>query len=294
MKILNYGSLNIDYTYRVQHFAKPGETIKCDNMKTFYGGKGLNQTIALAKSGIHVFHAGKIGINRRDVLDFLKENNVDTNFIIETTGTTGHAIIQIDKDGENEILTFGGTNLSITNDDIDKTLSDFKKGDVIILQNEISNIPYIMETAKKRGAYIAFNPAPMVESVLSYPLNLVDCLFVNRVEGQQITNCSFPEDIISKLSNQYPNMTIVLTLGNKGVCCYYEGKIYRHGIVDTTAAGDTFIGYFLSFFLQNPDIKSALKYASIASSISVSRYGAAQSIPMREEVLKSDLQLEQC
>ena len=134
-KILNYGSLNLDYVYNVPHFVSAGETLSSYNMEVICGGKGLNQSIALARGGPRVIHAGKIGFNGGMLENILKENNVDTSYLLKDEKENGHAIIQVDKTGQNCILLFSGSNGKIEKDEIDSTLENFEKGDYIILQN---------------------------------------------------------------------------------------------------------------------------------------------------------------
>ena len=139
MKVLNFGSLNIDYVYDVDNFVRKGETISSKALKVFCGGKGLNQWVALARGGAEVYQAGMIGKDGQFLLDLLKEVGVNIdNIVIRDDIRTGNAIIQRDKSGDNCIILFAGANRSITKDYVDKVLSGFKEGDYIVLQNEIS------------------------------------------------------------------------------------------------------------------------------------------------------------
>ena len=142
MKVLNFGSLNIDYVYDVDDFVKKGETISSKDLNVFCGGKGLNQSVALAKAGAEVYHAGMIGEDGKFLLDLLKEAGVNIdNVVIRDDIRTGNAIIQRNKSGDNCIILFSGANRSITKDYVDRVLSGFEKGDYIVLQNEISELP---------------------------------------------------------------------------------------------------------------------------------------------------------
>lgn len=290
-KILNFGSLNIDYTYSVDHFVRGGETLSSDELHIYPGGKGLNQSVALSKSGAEVWHAGAVGDGDGDFLvDILKAAGVHTDWLCCTEGKTGHAIIQRAADGGNCILLYGGANQKITRDMADKALENFGEGDYLVLQNEISEIGYIMEKAHERGMKIVLNPSPMNEKILTYPLEYTDYFLVNEVEAEDI--CGEPGEgdaLLGKMADRFPGAKIVLTLGSKG-SLYWNGEevleqpIYPVKTVDTTAAGDTFTGFFIGGLVQGLDERAALDLAAKAASIAVSRPGAASSIPSREEI----------
>jgi len=294
MKILNIGSLNIDYVYSVDHAVRPGETISASNRQVFCGGKGLNQSIALARAGANVYHAGKIGRDGLFLREKLAENGVNVDYTrIQEGISSGHAIIQVDTKGQNCIVIYGGANLSITENDIDDILKDFHAGDILLLQNEVSNVEYAIEKAHEKGMKIALNPSPIGNLASSDKFKYVDWFILNEVEGFEITEEKTGKEICVKLLERFPDSKVVLTLGKQG-CIYYDGKnFYEHGIydvkvVDTTAAGDTFTGYFLTCIMENMEIEKALTLASKASSIAVSRAGASDSIPFRDEVEKAD------
>ena len=176
MKILNFGSLNIDYTYQVDHFVRPGETEASFSRMTACGGKGLNQSIALAKSGSHVFHAGAIGkADGGILLDALKNAGVNTDYVLQLEDTpSGSAFIQVNSEGENCIVLDGGANQAITRAYVDEVLSHFVNRDWLVLQNEISEIPYIIELAHDIGITIVLNPSPINPSVRNLPLGYID------------------------------------------------------------------------------------------------------------------------
>lgn len=288
-KILDFGSMNIDYVYRVPHFAKPGETVSSVSMLTNCGGKGLNQTVALARAGASVWHAGKIGSEGIFLKEYLDSCGVDTSFIKLSDERTGHAIIQVDGSGENSILLYGGANHTISEVEADRVLENFGEGDILLLQNEISNIPYIMRRASARKMRIFINPAPMNQAACDYPLDLAECIFLNEIEASQLANMPSIERAIETLEERYPMCMLVFTLGDQGVICRCGGRNYSHGIykvdvVDTTAAGDTFTGFFTVSIARDGDIEKALEFASKASAITVSREGASKSIPTSDEV----------
>ena len=291
MKILNYGSLNIDYTYSVDHFVRGGETQSSKELCVFSGGKGLNQSIALSKSGAPVWHAGAVGQGDGEFLiRQLEEAGVHTEYIARVEGKTGHAIIQKAKDGGNCILLFGGANQQITEEMVDQVLEHFEAGDYLVLQNEVSQIRYMMEQAHKKGMKIVLNPSPMDEKIASYPLEYVDYFLLNEIEAGDICGESAEgEVLLGKLAERFPGAKIVLTLGGEG-SLYREGDttlkqgIFKVPVADTTAAGDTFTGFFIGGLVLGQEPKEALLRAAKAAAIAVSRPGAAPSIPSKEEV----------
>ena len=297
MKVLNFGSLNIDYVYKVDHFVRPGETILSDNISVFCGGKGLNQSIALAKAGAYVYHAGKVGHDGSLLINQLKECGVNTDYIQCHSGRSGHAIVQVDKRGQNCIILHGGANQTMTREYIDSVLENFDEGDIILLQNEINMLDYIINKAYKKGMKIALNPSPIDSFIIELNLKYISWLILNEIEGKEITGQSESHTIVDTLLKRYSNLTVVLTLGKKGVLYKSKEETYMHSaynvpVVDTTGAGDTFTGYFLAGISNNLTVKEILKLASIASSIAVSRNGASDSIPFKQEVLRKSMELE--
>ncbi|HAE92213.1 MAG TPA: ribokinase [Tissierella sp.] len=298
MKILNFGSLNLDYVYSVDRFVRPGETKSSKSMQIFSGGKGLNLSIALARSGVEVYHAGAVGkSDGGKLIDILKTNNVNIDYIKQYDDvSTGHAIIQVDEDGQNCILLYGGANQMITKDHVDRVLESFTKGDFLILQNEINMLKYIVDEGHKKGLQIVLNPSPMDEKIFSLNLECVDYFMLNEVEAVDICGGEIKGDILDALRTKYPSAKIILTLGEKGVRFIDGDTVLEHGIfkvpvIDTTAAGDTFTGYFIGSLAKGYDIREALRLSSIASAIAVSRKGAESSIPYMEEVQNSNLTL---
>lgn len=291
MKFLNFGSLNIDFVYSVPNIVREGETLKSTGLSVFCGGKGLNQSVALAQAGAQVWHAGKVGSDGDLLIDKLSSKGVNISCVKKwQEGNSGNALIQVDVKGQNSIILYGGANQAITIDDIDEIISYFEKDDILLLQNEINNIPEIITKAKEKGLKIAINPAPMEKIIKEYPLDLVDIFIVNEIEGAELTGKVEPAEILSEMEKLYPNSEIVLTLGSKGVVALVEGKRYTHGIfnvqvVDTTAAGDTFIGYYLFCRAAGKSVDECLRIASAASSLTVSKKGAADSIPGINEVM---------
>ena len=290
MKVLNFGSLNIDYVYGVDHFVRAGETISSNGLQLFCGGKGLNQSVAFARSGAKTYHAGAIGKDGGMLLDMLKSAGANTDFVrVREDAASGHAIIQVSGSGENCILLHGGANQTMDDAFVDEVLSHFGAGDLLMLQNEINNLDYIIRTAKARGMFAVLNPSPFDEKILALDLSLLDAIIVNETEGNGLSGKSEPDEILAELLSRYPDMKIVLTLGKQGAV-YADAStrafcdIIKTAVKDTTAAGDTFTGYFFSMLMQGEAPENALKIATAASAITVSRMGAAPSIPAMDEV----------
>lgn len=295
-KILNFGSLNLDYVYNVDHFVRAGETLASSKRSVFCGGKGLNQSIALARAGADTYHAGAIGPEGDSLVGILNESNVNTQFTKKIDLPTGHAIIQREPNGQNCILLFGGANQNITSEEVDATLSHFSSGDYVILQNEINRVDEIIRKAKKRGMKVVLNPSPMNKDLLDFPLDLVDIFILNEIEANEICKEDDHSKLLDTLCKLFPEAAVVLTLGEKGVeyqdpslSAPLSQKIYKVNVVDTTAAGDTFTGYFITSIIAGKSKSEALDIASKASAIAVSRPGAAPSIPTLDEVLSTGL-----
>lgn len=289
MRILNFGSMNIDYAYSVDHMVKPGETISSTKLELFCGGKGLNQSIALARAGAPVCHAGMIGLDGDMLLRTCEENGVETHYIQRTGERSGHAIIQVDRSGENSIVLFGGANQVIEKQYVDAVLNDFGESDYLLVQNELNMVDYIIDKAYRRGMTIVLNPSPYNETIKQWDLHKVSLFLINEIEGGQITGSSNPDEILQSMLRQYPDAAVVLTLGKKGAV-YQKGDIvltqcpFETTVVDTTAAGDTFTGYYLASIMRGMPQLEALRMASYAASLAVSQKGASASIPYLQEV----------
>lgn len=299
MRVLNFGSLNIDYVYSVEHFVKKGETISSSMLNVFSGGKGLNQSIALSKAGVDVYHAGAIGTDGIFLEELLKETGVNTKFIKKYENIrSGNAIIQNDRQGDNCIILYGGANQAITKEMVDEVIQEFGEGDWLVLQNEICEIPYIVEKAHERNIKIMLNPSPMNEKIFDINLDYIDCFIMNEIEAEAVVKKSGDRYfLLEHLQEQFPHAEIVLTLGEKGSVYVgrdgkAEQKAYKVKAVDTTAAGDTFTGYYLAGRLEGFSIEETLDMASRASAIAVSKKGAAPSIPEKNEVLKFEPNIE--
>ena len=289
MQILNIGSINIDHVYAVDHFVRPGETIAGNKYNIFAGGKGFNQSIALARAGAATRHAGKVGENAEWLLQRLEKENVEINDVEITKTPTGHAIIQVVPSGENSIVLYGGANQTVNESDITNALEFTSHGDYLLLQNEISSVADAIKKGKKYKLRVVFNPAPMTPDVCNYPLDDVDIFILNETEAEGLTGKTTLEDVRGYMCEKFPQSATVLTLGSKGAVYFNSDIFLRQSAdsveaVDSTAAGDTFIGYFLAELIQSGDPAKALSLGCCAAAICVTRAGASDSIPRRKEL----------
>ena len=244
MRVVNFGSLNIDYVYRVDHFVQPGETMSAQSLQIQCGGKGLNQSVALARAGVETWHAGLIGPEGHFLKETLDRAGVHTRFVEESAGSTGHAIIQVDSTGQNSILLHDGANGRLTPDFVTAVLDQFSAGDTVLLQNETSCVEEIIHQAARRGMRTAMNAAPANEKLVGLPLEALSWLLVNEVEGAFLAGTEAPEAILDTLAARYPETTVVLTLGEQGAAAARGGwrawgPARKTAVVDTTAAADT-------------------------------------------------------
>jgi len=291
MTVFNIGSINIDHVYQVEHFVRPGETLTSNHYQKVLGGKGANQSIALAKANAPVMHVGAIGEADSDILVQLQASGVNTTHIAQTSDATGHAIIQVNQDAENAIVLFAGANHAITQTQIDTMLATADANDWVLLQNETNFIDQSIAQVKALGLSIAFNPAPMDKTVVERVIAQIDLLIVNEVEAMDLFNVDSVEQAQQQFSSQYPKLNIILTLGSQGVRYINEHGVievsaFKVDAIDTTAAGDTFIGYCLAGLIENLPIEQMLKRACAASAICVTKAGASVSIPSLEQVNK--------
>jgi len=291
VRVLNFGSLNIDYVYSVDHIVSPGETISSSGRAVYYGGKGFNQSVAVSRAGVQVYHAGKVGAGSEGLLAECEKYGVDSTFIQRSREETGHTFIQVDKTGQNSIVLFGGSNRTVSREHIDRVLARFEAGDLLILQNEVNGLDYMIHQAAEREMEIMLNPSPCDREVLACDLSRVRWLVLNEVEGWQITGKRESDVILRELSERFPKLGVVLTLGSEGAFCRERGETFCQPCfevkpVDTTAAGDTFLGYFAAGLVDGLPLARSMERAAAAAAIAITRRGAAPSIPGRGEVEK--------
>ena len=282
-KILNIGSLNLDYVYAVPHFVEAGETLLAARRDVYAGGKGLNQTVAAARAGAEVYHGGAVGADGDMLLELLQAAGADVSAVARAEAPTGHAIIQVSPQGENAIIILGGANRAVTTETVAAALDKVSAGDILLLQNEINGLADIIRRAAKKGLRILFNPAPMESSVKALPLELLDTLIVNEGEGRALAGD------MAALRWAYPKQRILLTQGSRGASLWTGAELlfqpaFPVKAVDTTAAGDCFLGYYAAALAEELPYAQALRLASAASALAVQKQGAAPSIPVRSEV----------
>lgn len=290
--LYNYGSINLDHVYRVPHLVRPGETLASYAYQVGLGGKGANQSLAVARANGQVAHWGRLNANDLWARDLLADAGVNIEGVLETSGPSGHAIIQVDDQAENSILLFPGANHVCGRQELAEMIDAAADGDWLLLQNECSALADAIDLARQAGLKIAFNPAPMTDCIVDLPLEYCDLLFVNRGEATWLaglTEDADVEELLAALATLLPKCQLVLTLGGDGAWHQFKGN--RHfqpackvDAVDTTAAGDTFIGYYLAAMQEGAEVKACLALAATAASLGVQREGAAHSIPLRHEV----------
>ena len=289
MNVVNFGSLNIDHVYAVDHFCRAGETIHTKSYTQNAGGKGLNQSIAVSRSGQKVHHAGLLGPEGTRLAELLSGSGVDMRYLKHSDVPQGHAVIQVQPDGQNCIFLYGGSNQAVTPQEIDEVLMQLNAGDYLLLQNEIANLTYLLRAAARRGLRVVLNASPISDELLNADLSGVDWLVVNEIECAAMAGCGDAQAGYETLKQRYPSLGILLTLGSEGSVSWKDGTEVRQcaypvKAVDTTGAGDTFMGYFVGCLAQGMERQTAMQYASMASAISVTRPGAAASIPLMDEV----------
>ncbi|VWL85030.1 ribokinase [Oceanivirga miroungae] len=296
-KALIVGSLNVDMTFNVENFVKKGETIFAKSYYESCGGKGANQAVCVSKLGTKTEMLGMVGFDKEGEKLISNLENFDIKCtILKSNFPTGRAIISVDKNADNSIIVVGGANLEIKKDDIDNNIESIKNNDIIILQNEIPEevVEYTLVKAKENHKLTIYNPAP-AKKVSEKKLENTDYLVVNETEmefifEQSIKDENYLENLL-KIKKEKDIKNIILTLGEKGVVLFDDKNdikkyaAYKVNAVDTTAAGDSFIGAFASKILDT-NIDEAIKYAIAVSAIVVTRKGAQESIPTLDEIYK--------
>ncbi|MEM7429766.1 MAG: ribokinase [Pseudomonadota bacterium] len=282
--ILNFGSINIDHVYRVPHMPAPGETLAVTSYERFLGGKGANQSIAIARAGGEVRHIGAVGADGSWALERLDEAGVATDHIARADAATGHAIITVDDAGENQILICGGANQGLAEDNVRSNLDNGDPAsDWVLLQNETNLSGKIVTSARARGYRIAYSAAPFVAEQAIPLLGSIDLLVVNAIEARALAGHLDVE------ANALPVEQVLVTHGGEGARLHMGSDVidqpsFEVAPVDTTGAGDTFLGSFLALYSSGSSAEDAMRYAAAASAIQVTRPGAADAIPGRSEV----------
>ena len=294
--ILVVGSLNADLVVRAPRVPQPGETISGEDLQVIPGGKGANQAVAAARLGAHVSMLGRVGKDNFGdfLLDNLKLNNVDSQFVQRDDASTGTAIIVVDANGQNSIVLSPGANGKVSPADVEH--ASFPAGGLLLLQLEIPT-PTVLcaaQRARENGLRVILNPAP-AKSLPDELIALADFLIPNETELSLLTGMDV-EDIPSaeqaaRALLQRGAKHVILTLGSKGALIVDEGisthvDTFKVNVVDTTAAGDAFIGGFANALLQNRSLEEAVQYGCACGALATTKFGAQPSLPTKEEVEK--------
>ena len=284
MAIWNLGSINADMVYALPYLPAPGETLAAENLVQGLGGKGANMSVAAARAGSHCCHIGAVGADGKWALDRLTEYGVDTRHIVTGDVPTGHAIIAVDKAGENSIILFPGANRTITENQLGQALSAASAGDILVMQNETNMQAGAAKMGRDLGLRVAYAAAPFDAEAVQAVLPYLDLLFLNEVEAQQLTEAT------GKTPDALGIADVIVTLGAKGARHFaVDGTVSDVPAltvkpVDTTGAGDTFTGYVLSGLDRGLPIAQAMAQAARAGALMVTRLGAADAIPDLKEV----------
>jgi ribokinase len=291
------GSINMDIVNYVEEFPLPGETIKGKNVSYLPGGKGANQAIAAARSGVNTVMIGAVGddVFGPALIDSLKAGGVDTRSILKKEGSSGLAFITVNRSAENHIILSEGANARLTSGDL-ADMSALKNAKAVLLQNEVlwDTNRFAMRLARDLGIPVYFNPAPAVK-LDPNDLALIHTMILNKTEAECITGITVDTEDAELRAVQWLSgagvKEVVITLGERGALytdhsgAWQRVPAYRVDPVDTTAAGDTFIGAFAASRALGESVQDSLKFAAAAAAISATKQGAQASIPDRETVL---------
>jgi len=297
------GSSNMDIVFNVEHFTLPGETQKALSLNFYFGGKGANQAVAVAKlSEKPVYFCSCLGDDEYgNQISKNFENYQIKGYYVQKNEKTGRAYIEVDKSGENRIIIFSGANDNVDKEKIDKFFDEYgNEIDICLLQNEIpmQSVEYAISKLKEKGITIIYDPAP-VGSTNVENLKNIDFLTPNNKEFMFLCEkekINFKENDLDKSILEFKRISkvknLILKMGDKGVIYIDEdenlGKIepLKVNAVDSTGAGDIFNGAFAVAFSETKDLQKSLNFANTTAAISVKSKGAQPSIPKREEVLK--------
>ncbi len=282
--VYNIGSINIDHRYALEHFPAPGETLAASAYTRSLGGKGCNQSVALARAGAHVAHVGAIGPGDEWIEDTLRAEGIDTRHVARISTETGHAIVMVERSGENSILIHPGANRALSAEQVESALRSASPGDWALCQCETNRVGETLSLARELGLRTAFNPAPFSAAVVA-DLPGLDLLVVNALEADSLAGA------LGCAVEAIPVAMLVVTRGGDGCSTYCDGQrldvpAFPVVATDTTCAGDTFIGYALAGLAAGADLAATLRLASAAAAICVTRPGAVDAIPARAEAVR--------
>ncbi len=295
--IVVIGSLNMDLVVKTDRMPKGGETIRGENLKTIPGGKGANQAAAVALMGNRVSMVGRVGDDAfgQTLIDNLIKLKVGTDFIKVDRGvSTGTAVIIVDKDGQNSIVVSPGANGRVNSEDIDKTEKLIQFAKLLVLQFEIPipTVVYAMQIAHKNSVKVILNPAPALP-VNADLLKEADYLVPNESELQLLSGVEVKDIESAKAAGQklvdQGVQVLIVTMGERGALIFNRGEIqqisaYQVSAVDTTAAGDAFIGGLASALVKGCTLEESVAFGCAAGSLAVTRFGAQTSLPSLHEV----------
>lgn len=284
MTIWNLGSINIDHFYRLPHLPAPGETLAADSYSIGLGGKGANQSVAAARAGARVMHIGGAGPEGW-ALDRLREFGVDCSHVVRCAEATGHAIINVDRAGENAIVLFAGANRAFEFEGVAAALAGAAPGDWLVMQNETAHQADAARLARSKGLRVAYSAAPFEVEAVREVLPHVSLLLLNAVESTQLCGA------LGVSLQSLPVPQVLVTHGAAGAVLHdlalgRETKAAAFAVraVDSTGAGDTFAGYLVAALAEGQDVEAAMRLASAAAALKVTRAGTADAIPARAEV----------
>lgn len=285
MTVWNLGSINVDLFYRLPHLVQPGETLPATAHEVGLGGKGANQSVAIAKAGSQVKHLGMIGADNDWVLDRLSGYGVDISHVGRSDGATGHAIIMVDEAGENSIVTYAGANYLQTGGHVADVLGAAQAGDIFVLQNEVSDKVVAAQKAQEQGLFVVYSAAPFNAEIVGEMLPHVDLLVLNQIEAGQLAAA------LGKPIPEIPVGNLLVTRGSEGATWRDQASrteirvdAFPVEVVDTTGAGDCFIGYTVAGLDQGLTRTEAMRLGAAAAALKVMRPGTADAIPERREV----------
>ena len=283
--IYNFGSINTDHVYRLGHFPSAGETLAATDYARGLGGKGANQSVALAKAGAAVRHIGAVGEDGLWMIERMQAAGVDCRHVEQGDTPSGHAIINVDSEGENTIVLYPGANRTISPDHITQALSQAQAGDLLVMQNETAHQANTARFAQEQGLKLIYSAAPFEAKAVQEVLPYVWLLLLNAVEAEQLSAA------LGVALQDLPVPHVLVTRGADGAIWYdleagAQNAIpaFKVSAVDTTGAGDTFAGYLTAALSEGLPQAAAMRLASAASALKVTRAGTADAIPTRAEV----------
>ncbi|MBW6507693.1 MAG: ribokinase [Rhodobacteraceae bacterium] len=284
MTIWNLGSINIDHFYRLPHLPAPGETLAAEGYSVGLGGKGANQSVAAARAGARVMHIGGVGPESW-ALERLQASGVDCRHVVRCDVATGHAIINVDRAGENAIVLFAGANRGFDFADVAAALDGAERGDWLVMQNETTHQAEAARLALAKGLHVAYSAAPFEVEAVRVVLPYVSLLLLNAVESTQLCEALGVE--LGALG--VPQVLVTHGAGGAVLHDLATGRetkapAFRVQAVDSTGAGDTFAGYLVAAIAEGQGAQAAMRLASAAAALKVTRAGTADAIPARAEV----------